>query len=146
MKAEPGWRVMLKKPLERAPEPRDMPGEALYTLRVMPVRFWGFTVPVFSEPLRRKPVAPDVSMLLAVLKVDPKYLEEGRIMVSSSGVTHEQVVHPIPLGKMRRRYDHVIDIIEPSETDKQAFERVEALFENERETRRLLQIIAVMES
>jgi hypothetical protein len=146
MKAEPGWRVMLKKPLERPPEPQDMPGEALYTLRVMPIRFWGFVVPALSEHLRRKPTVPDVSALTAILKMDREYMREGRTMISSSAVTQEQIVRPVPLGKMRKPYENVIDIVEPGETDKQALERVEAIFENERETRRLLKIIAVMES
>ena len=146
MRAEPGWRVVLKKPLERPPEPQDMPGEALYTLRVMPIRFWGFTIPVFSEDLRRKPTAPDVSQLLAIIKIDPRYLQEGRTIVSASGVTQEQIVQPVPLGKMRKPYSHVVDIIEPDETDKQALERIEAVYENERETKRLIQIIKVMES
>jgi hypothetical protein len=152
LKAEPGWRVMLRKPLVRPSEPQDMPGEALYTLRVMPIRFWGFTLPVFSEELRRKPVVLDVPALLRAvsdLGTNPfmkDALSAATLITMSSQVRSEDLMHPVPLGKSRKRYENVIDVIEPDETDKQALERIETVFEIKRTNKRLLQVYAVMES
>ena len=129
-----------------------MPEEAPYTLRVMPVRFWGLTMPVFSEELRRKPAVVDVPALLkmaADLSTHPfmkDALGAATLITLSSQVHPEQLMHPVPLGKSRKRYDNIIDVIEPSETDKQALERIEAVFEVKRTNKRLFQVYAVMES
>ena len=144
IKAEPGWRVMLKKLVERPPESKDMPGEDLYTLRVMPIRFWGFTVPVFNEHLRRKLSVSDVLMAFRVGQES----EYGKLAFTEliTNVKPEQSIQPVPLGKSRKPYSHVIDVLDPNETDKQAHARIEAIFENEREVKRLTKVLYVMES
>ncbi len=64
--------------------------------------------------------------------------------IQSSGTIPFQ--QPVPLAKGRKRFDHLIDIIGPDETDAQALARIEAVFENERQHQRLFEILRVMES
>src|SRR5512135_1239339 len=138
VRAEPGWRVVLRKPLQRPPKPEDMPEEELYKLVVQPIRFWGFTVPVFNEGLRRKPVVPSVPAAL---------FSSGHLMVSAvETLRKEEVVQPIPLGKSRKKFDHLVDIVGPKETDEQALERIESILAIQREIERTKAVMLVMES
>jgi hypothetical protein len=152
IRSEPGWRAVLRKPLQRPPQPEDVPGELLYKLVIQPIRFWGFTLPVYSEYLRRKPVPPAVPAPVsdsadALSKMFEAGILSNETMISS--VSHMQpndVVQPIPLGKGRKAFSHLVDVVSPDETDEQALSRIEAVYENERMTKRLRAVLFVMES
>lgn len=155
MRAEPGWRAVLKRPVVRPPEPQDVPGEFLYKLFVMPIRFWGFTVPPFDERLLRKPsdasvpVMPETMFELARYIGSPvlqhSFLQSNAVRADESG-RPAQVVHPFPLGKGRRLYANVVDIVQPGETDKEALSRIESVYEHDRSVLRAAQVRYVMES
>ena len=135
VKSEPGWRVVLKKPLRRPPKPEDMPGEELYKLVVMTIRFWGISVPIFNPELRRTPVDP----------VSAK-VGEPFSFVSSGQLSLEDVLRPVPLSKSKKKFEHVVDVLSPDETDTEALRRIEAHYEAHRMVFRARTVQHVMES
>jgi hypothetical protein len=135
MRAEPGWRVVIRKVVDRPPEPQDMPGELLYKLIVMPVRFWGFTYPRFNPELRKPPPSPV-----------PRP-SEGWLMQSGQATKDDVLMRtPIPLGKGKKPYQNIVEVLEPDETDRDALLRIEAHYEAERNIQRLSAVYNVMES
>jgi len=155
MRAEPGWRVVLKKPVVRPPELQDIPGELLYKLVVMPIRFWGFAIPNFDERMLCKPnnvnvpVMPETAAELARYIESPvlrmNYIQSHTALADESG-RPVKVVLPVPLGKARQVYSNVVDVLRPDETDKAAVVRIESIYEHDRNVLRLAQVKFVMES
>jgi len=121
----------------------------------MPIRFWGFTVPAWDERMFCKPFAANVPVMPETVSELARYIEspvmqhdfvrsyEVRADVSGRPT---QVVHPYPLGKGRRPYMSVVDVLRPNETDKAAIARVESIYEHDRNVLRVAQVKFVMES
>lgn len=139
VESEPGWRVVLKKPLQRPPEPQDMPGEELYKLVVVPIRFWGIMVPVYSQALRRPPVNPSTVQVW-----DPK--SETNSFLASNSLSPSDVLQPVPLGKSKKGFKDIVDILTPNETSQAGLKRIEAHYEADRVVSRLKSVKRVMES
>jgi hypothetical protein len=88
---------------------------------------------VFDENLRRKPVMPSVPA-------------QSTMISSTVFVRPEELPRPIPLGKGKKRFNHLVDIIGPKETDQQALARIEMIYEIQRHIERTKNIMHVMES
>lgn len=70
----------------------------------------------------------------------------GASLISSMSMGPHEVVQPVALGKGRKPFAHLVDVVGPDETDQQALERIEAVYESERMNRRFFQVLFVMES
>jgi hypothetical protein len=125
-KSEPGWRVVkIKGHIDEK-----------YKLTIVPIRFWGHRV-LPSTSFRGK--------------VDNSYqaiIEELNNRKSGSfiGSMRDTPPVPIPLGKSRKQFTDVIDLLEPGETDQEALARIETHFEHQRQVSIFSQIREVMES
>ena len=133
-KSEPGWRVVKLK-YDVVPG-RTFYIEGKYKLTVLPVRFWGHRV------------TPSMAYRG---KVDNSYESITRELgnrKSTSIVSSNQSMPPlpVPLGKGKKHFTGVIDLLDPHEADKSALERIEAHFEHERQVLIFSRIQEVMES